>query len=115
MWSGANGRPLLVVERVGAGTWLRFASRWNPAWTELVEAPQFPAWLLGLVEDSAVPPSSSRGAQSDRRLVAGQSAPGRSVAPVAEDSAELPLASWLWLQAFVLAGSERWLALRRTT
>lgn len=112
LWSGADGRPLLVGERIRAGIWWRFASRWNPEWTDLVLAPQFPAWLLGLVEQAA-PVPSAKSAESDRRSAPGQAAPRRVAAPVGEPSGrELALASWAWLLVFALAAGERWLASR---
>jgi len=113
IWSDTGGRPLLVGERVQAGRWLRFASRLNPDWTDLVLAPAFPAWLLELVEELAPPVPSARRASSDRRASAGQVAP-RLAGEVLDEQPgrETPVSGWLWPMILIFAAGERSLALR---
>ena len=113
LWVSSSGSPLLFGERSGEGLWLRFASRFDPQWTEWVLAPEFPRWLLSLVERVAPRAASAGGRTSDRRA-AGEMARPAATSPKAPPARrrEVPLEAGLWLQVLLLAAVERWWALR---
>jgi hypothetical protein len=116
LWRTEGGRAILVAQPHGRGLWLRFSSRFHPAWSELVLSAAFPEWLRGLLMEAAGGTRSAEVAASDRRGDGGQGAP--AVAAASAGSAATPPASrWperaLYLWLFTLLLAERWLANRR--
>ena len=81
---------VLLEQSLGSGRWLRFASRFHPAWSDLVLSPAFPEWLRGLLRRAGGDATSELPA-SDRRADGGQGKP--AIAAPARD--KLPTAAGL--------------------
>jgi hypothetical protein len=120
-WVADSGRAVLMEQAVGNGRWLRFASRFHPAWSELVLSPAFPEWLRDLVRTSAGADATAELAASDRRADGGQGRPA-AAARVRHETATSSRSSTppsplperaAWLLLFPLLLAERWLATRR--
>ena len=67
IWRSDSGRPVLVEQPLASGRWLRFASRFQPAWSDLVLRRRY-----GLLRDAAhaaagEPPASGRRPMARRR------------------------------------------------
>ncbi|HXT51893.1 MAG TPA: BatA domain-containing protein [Thermoanaerobaculia bacterium] len=120
-WVADSGRAVLVEQALGSGRWLRFASRFHPAWSELVLSPAFPEWLRELLRESAGGAAAAKLTVPDWRSDGGQGRPAAAMSAHRERSASarspapaLPAperAAWLLL--FPLLIAERWLATRR--
>jgi hypothetical protein len=74
-WRADSGRAVLLEQRLGSGRWLRFASRFHPAWSDLVLSPAFPEWLRELLRSAAGGDATSELPASDRRADGGQGKP----------------------------------------
>lgn len=131
-WRTDAGRIVLAQQTVGNGSWLRFGSRFHPAWSDLVLSPAFPAWLRDVLRSAAGGAATSELADSDRRADGGQGRPasraatgklGKLAAPLspagrqptatsATPASPLPERA-AWLLLFPLFLAERWLATRR--
>ena len=119
-WRADSGRAVLVEQSLGSGRWLRFASRFHPAWSDLVLSSAFPEWLRELLHSAAGGDATSELPASDRRADGGQGRPARaaretatppSTAPPSSPPSPLPeRAAWLLLLPLLVA--ERWLAAR---
>jgi len=116
-WRSDRGRVVLAAESLGRGRWLRFASRFHPAWSDLVLSGAFPEWLRDLLRETAGASAGAERSGSDQRGDGGQGAPARAVArggsataPPTPSRAPEQLA---WLLLFPLLVAERWLAVRR--
>ena len=115
IWTDAHGSPLLTLTESPVGSRWQFASRFQPAWTDLPLSTAFPAWLQALLLPP--PPADSH---HDFRLAAETQAQP-SVAATAASSATLPPVNvstrdlhWpLWCLAALLFGLERLLSHRR--
>ena len=68
VWRTDSARAVLLDQRIGSGHWLRFASRFHPAWSDLVLSPAFPEWLRGLLRSVAGGDATSELLASDRAL-----------------------------------------------
>ena len=117
LWRTDTGRALLVAEPLGRGRWLRFASRFHPAWSDLVLSPALPEWLRDVLLDAAAAGATAELPASDRRSDAGQGRPARAAAQRRPDSQPPPPSRTpehvAWLFLFPLLVAERWLAARR--
>jgi hypothetical protein len=130
LWRSDSGRVVLAEQTIGNGRWLRFGSRFHPAWSDLVLSPAFPEWLRDVLRDSAGGDATREPPTSDRRADGGQGRPAsptstsrlasafdparRHRAPPSSTTPASPLperAAWLLLFPLLLA--ERWLATRR--
>ena len=49
LWTDAHGSPLLTFHQSAAGPRWHFASRFDPAWSDLPRTTAFPAWLQSLL------------------------------------------------------------------
>jgi len=113
LWRSTSGEPVLEAEPLGEGLWVRFHSRFNRGWTDLVEVEDFPRWLLALALEIERPQGSARRVSSDRRSAPGQGRPaGAGTAVPFGNRGAAPLAPWLWAMAAVLTCWERWLVAR---
>lgn len=125
LWRSDSGRVVLAEQRIGNGRWLRFGSRFHPAWSDLVLSPAFPEWLRDVLRSAASGDATRELPNSDRRGDGGQGKPasrtatGKLATPrhgvgSSSTTPASPLperAAWLLLFPFLLA--ERWLATRR--
>lgn len=110
LWSDGSGRPLLTVDREGAGLHYRFHGRFHPAWSELVLREAFPEALARIW----VGPDSAGSRSDDRPIALSQLLPVHDSAavstrpglPIRRRSLFLPV----WLLALALFGLERWFA-----
>ena len=127
-WRSDAGRVVLAEQTIGGGRWLRFGSRFHPAWSDLVLSPAFPEWLRDVLRAAAGGDASSELPSSDRRADGGQGRPAetrargndaRSAAPgkLAATPSQAPASPLperaAWLLLFPLLLAERWLATRR--
>ncbi len=87
-WRTSSGRVALLEQSLGSGRWLRFASRFHPAWSDLVLSPAFPEWLRELLRVAAGADATSELPPSDRRADGGQGKPA-IVAPARNTSSTL--------------------------
>ncbi len=112
VWTDGFGVALLEAERRGAGWHYRFASRFDPAWNELVLHAAFPEWLLALLRREDIFSPRETGQHDLRRLSAAQSAPQKNKdknfpSPrFAAHALHFPL----WVLAIVIFGMERWMS-----
>lgn len=127
-WRSDSGRVVLAEQTIGNGRWLRFASRFHPAWSDLVLSPAFPEWLRDVLRNAAGGDATEELPDSDRRADGGQ---GRPANATSASKPAAPLATGLhpagtsttpasplperaaWLLLFPLLLAERWLATRR--
>ncbi|NVO30927.1 BatA domain-containing protein [Hymenobacter lapidiphilus] len=108
VWTTAAGRPLLSWQPPGR---YRLHTRFDAAWSTLVDSPELPALLLLLLQPTA-PPAF----QPDSRQLALSQLRGPMAAVVDGIEPTAPrrqLAPWLVLAAGLLFGLERLLAARR--
>ncbi|HEV8240484.1 MAG TPA: BatA domain-containing protein [Thermoanaerobaculia bacterium] len=127
-WRSDSGRVVLAEQPIGDGRWLRFGSRFHPAWSDLVLSPTFPEWLRDVLRSAAGSDATSELPSSDRRADGGQGRPAsaslvskgaiqlarqrRDVRSSSAPASPAPeQAAWLLLFPLLLA--ERWLATRR--
>ena len=115
IWTDGLGAPLLEAERRGAGWHYRFASRFDPAWNELVWHAAFPAWLLSVLQGEHIFHHYRVAKQDQRRLSNAQSIPHDNIAPnpTAPQTTTHDLHFPLWLLAVFIFGVERWMADRK--
>jgi hypothetical protein len=116
-WRSDRGRVVLAAEALGRGRWLRFASRFHPAWSDLVLSGALPEWLRELLRETAGGSAGAERPGSDQRGDGGQGAPARTVArgasaPAPPTPSRAPERA-AWLLIFPLLVAERWLAGRR--
>jgi len=120
-WATDSGRAVLVEQALGRGRWLRFDSRFHPAWSELVLSPAFPEWVCDLLRSGAGSDATAELPSSDRRGDGGQGRPASATAvhrqetspPRSPAPASPAPERAAWLLLFPLLLAERWLATRR--
>lgn len=110
VWTDDAGRPMLTVERDGAGQRLRFYARFHPSWGDLVLHPAFPEAIAALwAGDNAREPDVL-----NHLVVRSQLLPARDTSSVAGvTAARIDLYHAFWLAGLLLFLLERWIA-RRT-
>jgi hypothetical protein len=117
LWTDGLGRPVLTRQAQGQGASYYFATRLNPAWSELPDSPALPALLLSVLRPEPTGAALARLATHDQRRFdpAQLPAPAAKVAgpPAPMAFRLLDLRQWLVLAACVLLALERWLASRR--
>lgn len=116
LWRDDAGEALLACERMGAGSFYHYASRFHPLWSELVQHTAFPQWMLQVLKN---PKNEVRGndLSRDQRVMSLQHImPHRkqTIAPSHADASATSLHLPFWIAALVLFALERMLAERRT-
>jgi len=109
VWTDDAGRPLLTVQREGAGLWLKFHARFHPSWGDLVLHPAFPEAIAALwAGDSVRAPGRAGQAVAVAQLLPGRDSTARGPAA----TARVDLYHAFWFAGLLLFLFERLLARR---
>ena len=109
VWTDDAGRPVLALQREGAGLWLRLLARFHPSWGDLVLHPAFPEAVAALwAGDSVRAPGRAGQAVAVAQLLPGRDSTARGPA----SAARVDLYHTFWFAGLLLFLLERFLARR---
>ena len=111
VWKDGTGKPVLTADKEGAITQIKFYSRFNPEWTNMVWSEQLVMFLMPLILPESSAAAGFRDAAklpvSTEELQAAQQ--NHTPSKVETEVVEQELDYWVWTCLFLLFFIERWI------